>query len=42
VLNYIFAERYNQEPEKVASVVLLGNLAALVFLPIALMLTMPK
>ncbi|WP_297371556.1 AEC family transporter [Acidocella sp.] len=36
VLNYIFAERYNQEPDKVASMVLIGNLAALVFLPIAL------
>ncbi len=36
VLNYIFAERYHQEPEKVASMVLLGNLAALLFLPVAL------
>ncbi len=40
VLNYIFAERYRQEPEKVASMVLIGNLAALVFLPIALALTL--
>jgi hypothetical protein len=40
VLNYIFAERYHQEPDKVASMVLIGNLAALVFLPIALMLTL--
>jgi malate permease and related proteins len=40
VLNYMFAERYNQEPDKVASMVLIGNLAALVFLPIALMLTL--
>lgn len=38
VLNYIFAERYHQEPEKVASIVLIGNLAALIFLPIALAL----
>ncbi|HNE17371.1 MAG TPA: AEC family transporter [Rhodocyclaceae bacterium] len=36
VLNYIFAERYHQEPEKVASIVLLGNVAALLFLPVAL------
>ena len=36
VLNYIFAERYHQEPEKVASIVLIGNVAALVFLPLAL------
>ncbi len=37
VLNYIFAERYSQEPEKVASMVLIGNVAALVFIPLALM-----
>lgn len=36
VLNYIFAERYRQEPEKVASLVLIGNLAAVLFLPLAL------
>ncbi len=36
VLNYIFAERYHQEPEKVASMVLIGNVAAVIFLPIAL------
>lgn len=40
VLNYILAERYNQEPDKVASMVLTGNMAALVFLPIALMLAL--
>jgi len=32
----MFAERYNQEPEKVASMVLLGNLMAVIFLPLAL------
>jgi predicted permease len=36
VLNFMFAERYRQEPDKVASVVLIGNLAAVVFMPIAL------
>jgi len=36
VLNFLFAERYKQEPERVASIVLIGNLAALVFLPVAL------
>ena len=36
VLNFLFAERYKQEPERVASIVLIGNLAALVFLPLAL------
>jgi malate permease and related proteins len=37
VLNYMFAERYSREPEKVASMVLIGNVAALVFIPLALM-----
>ena len=41
VLNYMFAERYQQEPEKVASMVLVGNVAALLFLPIALALALP-
>jgi predicted permease len=36
VLNFLFAERYKQEPQRVASIVLIGNLAALVFLPLAL------
>jgi predicted permease len=40
VLNYMFAERYGQEPDKVASMVLLGNLAAVVFLPVALALVL--
>ncbi|MBV2262974.1 MAG: AEC family transporter, partial [Thauera sp.] len=40
VLNYMFAERYGQEPDKVASMVLIGNLAAVVFLPIALALVL--
>lgn len=41
VLNYIFAERYRQEPEVVASIVLIGNVAALVFLPVALAMSLP-
>ncbi len=36
VLNYVFAERYRQEPAKVASIVMLGNLGALLFVPLAL------
>jgi predicted permease len=36
VLNFLFAERYRQEPQRVASIVLIGNLAALFFLPLAL------
>ena len=40
VLNYMFAERYQQEPGKVASMVLIGNVAAAVFLPLALALVL--
>lgn len=40
VLNFLFAERYGQEPERVASIVLVGNLASLIFLPIALALVL--
>jgi len=36
VLNYLIAEQYRQEPGKVASIVMLGNLTGLVSLPIAL------
>jgi predicted permease len=36
VLNYLIAEQYRQEPGKVASIVLIGNLASLITLPIAL------
>ena len=42
VLNYIFAERYRQEPEKVASVVLIGNIASLLFLSVALAVVLPE
>lgn len=40
VLNFLFAERYRQEPQRVASIVLVGNLAALIFLPLALALVL--
>lgn len=40
VLNYVFAERYGQEPERVASIVLLGNASALVVLPAVLVLVL--
>jgi len=36
VMNFLFAERFNQQPKSVASIVLLGNLFALLRLPIAL------
>ncbi len=42
VLNYMFAERYNQEPHKVASIVMIGNIAGLIFIPIALLIVLPR
>jgi predicted permease len=38
VSNFIFAERYQQEPDKVAGIVLIGNALALIFIPLALAL----
>jgi malate permease and related proteins len=42
VLNFLFAERYGQEPTKVASIVMLGNLATVVTLPLALAYVLPR
>ncbi len=42
VLNYMVAEQYNQEPAKVASLVMLGNLGALVAIPAALYFALPR
>ena len=36
VMNFLFAERYTQDPARVASIVLIGNLAAVITLPLAL------
>ena len=36
VMNFLFAERFNQQPHSVASIVLLGNLVAMLTLPLAL------
>lgn len=38
VMNYIFAERYQQEPGLVSAIVVGGNIASLVFVPFALYL----
>jgi len=38
VSNFIFAERYGQEADQVASMVLIGNAAAVIFVPLALAL----
>jgi hypothetical protein len=36
VLNFLMAELYRQEPERMASIVLIGNLASLLFVPLGL------
>jgi len=36
IINFMLAEQYNNDPEKVASMVIIGNLAAIVTIPIAL------
>ena len=36
VLNYMVAEKFNQQPQLVASIVLIGNLSSLVIIPIIL------
>ena len=38
VMQYLLAERYQQEPERVAAMILLGNALAVVFVPIGLAL----
>jgi hypothetical protein len=36
VLNYMVSERFTQEPQRVASIVMLGNLASVIVIPITL------
>ncbi len=36
MINYVFAERYNQHPDEVAAIVLIGNIAAVLVIPIVL------
>jgi malate permease and related proteins len=40
VMNFLFAEQYRQEPQKVASIVLLGHVVSLVVVPLALALAL--
>jgi predicted permease len=40
VMQFLLAERYRQEPEKVAAMILLGNALAVLFVPLALALTL--
>lgn len=40
VMQYLLAERYGQEPERVAAMILLGNALAVVFVPVGLALAL--
>ena len=42
IMNYMFAEQYNQEPSKVAAMVLFGNAFSVVSIPIALAYALPR
>ena len=42
VMNFIFAEHYNQEPSKVAAMVLFGNAFAVVSIPMVLVYVLPR
>ena len=40
VLNFMVAEQYRQEPGKVASIVLIGNVVSVFFVPLGLSLAL--
>jgi malate permease and related proteins len=40
VINYVFAERYNQRADEVAAIVLVGNIAAVLVIPVVLALVL--
>lgn len=42
ILNFMFAERYDQEPDKVASIVIIGNGLTLITLPLVLLYVLPR
>jgi len=42
VLNFVFAEKYAQEPVTVASIVMVGNLGSLLFIPAVLYFTLNR
>ncbi|MFO1372394.1 MAG: hypothetical protein U1F42_08360 [Candidatus Competibacteraceae bacterium] len=41
-MNYLIAERYGQEPDKVAALVLIGNLGSLLVVPATLYFALPN
>ncbi|TNG00867.1 MAG: AEC family transporter [Gammaproteobacteria bacterium] len=42
VLTFIFAQRYNQEPGKVAAVVMIGNMLSVLIIPLTLYFVLPE
>lgn len=42
VMNYLFAQRYLQEPNKVSAIVSIGNALAIITLPVALIYILPR
>jgi malate permease and related proteins len=40
VMQFMLAERYRQEPERVAAMILLGNALAVIFVPLGLALSL--
>ncbi|MEM8845083.1 MAG: AEC family transporter [Pseudomonadota bacterium] len=42
VMNYLFAQRYGQEPNKVSAIVSIGNALAIITLPLALLYILPN
>ena len=41
VMQFMLAERYGQEPGRVAAMILLGNALAIAFVPLALAIALP-
>ncbi len=42
VMNFLFAQRYCQEPDRVSAIVMLGNILAVFTLPLALLYVLPS
>jgi predicted permease len=42
VINFMLAEQYQNDPEKVASMVLIGNLVSLISIPLVLFLVLSR
>ena len=42
IINFMLAEQYDSDPEKVASIVIIGNLLSIITIPVALLLVLPS